>query len=99
MRDGPACAVPDSSHMHAWNLSCTSRPAAVPTGERTAPLEAGDRLLVQVFRVEKEGMPLFDHPDRSGDMFVTITVAFPAKLTEAHKESVRKIFKGFHDEL
>ena len=22
----------------------------------------------QVFKVEKEGMPLFDHPDRSGDL-------------------------------
>jgi DnaJ family protein B protein 11 len=53
----------------------------------------------QVFRVEKEGMPLFDHPERAGDMYVTITVAFPKKLTDAHRESVRKIFKGFHDEL
>jgi hypothetical protein len=32
-------------------------------------------------------------------MYVTITVAFPAKLTDAQKESVRSIFKGFHDEL
>ena len=53
----------------------------------------------QVFRIEGEGMPLFDHPDRSGDLYATVTVAFPAKLTEAHKDSARKIFKGFHDEL
>lgn len=53
----------------------------------------------QVFLVEGEGMPLCDHPDRSGNLYVTIKVAFPAKLTEAHKESVRKIFKDVHDEL
>lgn len=53
----------------------------------------------QVFRIPNEGMPLFDHPDRSGDMYITVTVAFPGKLTQAHKEQVRKIFKDFHDEL
>ena len=53
----------------------------------------------QVFKVEKEGMPLFDHPDRSGDLYVAITVAFPKKLTEGQKDQMRKQFKGIHDEL
>ncbi|CAK0786120.1 hypothetical protein CVIRNUC_009333 [Coccomyxa viridis] len=53
----------------------------------------------QVFKVVKEGMPLFDHPDRSGDLYVAITVAFPKKLTEGQKDQMRKQFKGIHDEL
>lgn len=63
-------------------------------------LEAGEVTIPgQVFRVVGEGMPLFDHPNKAGDLYVTITVAFPAKLSEAQKESVRKTFKGVHDEL
>ena len=53
----------------------------------------------QVFKVEKEGMPLFDHPDRTGDLYVTITVAFPRKLTQSQKDQISKQFKGLHDEL
>ncbi len=53
----------------------------------------------QVFKIEKEGMPQFDQPDRSGDLYVTITVAFPKKLSEAQKDQIRKQFKGMHDEL
>lgn len=53
----------------------------------------------QVFKIEKEGMPLFDHPDRTGNLYVTITVAFPKKLTGAQKDQIRKHFRVLHDEL
>ena len=53
----------------------------------------------QVFKVEKEGMPMFDHPDKTGDMYVTITVAFPKKLSQSQKDQVRKQFSQLHDEL
>ena len=53
----------------------------------------------QVFKVEREGMPLFDHPDRTGDLYVTITVAFPKKLSQSQKDQVRKQFSQLHDEL
>ena len=60
---------------------------------------AGVTIPGQVFKVEGEGMPLFDHPNKAGDLYATITVAFPAKLSEAQKDAVRKVFKGMHDEL
>lgn len=53
----------------------------------------------QVFKIEGEGMPLFYHPNKAGDLYATITVAFPAKLSESQKDTVRKVFKGAHDEL
>ena len=53
----------------------------------------------QVFKVDKEGMPMFDHPDKTGDLYVTITVAFPKKLSQTQKDQIRKHFSQLHDEL
>lgn len=68
-------------------------------GHKVKVEAAGVTIPGQVFKVEGEGMPLFDHPNKAGDLYATITVAFPAKLSEAQKDAVRKVFKGTHDEL
>ncbi|KAK9918595.1 hypothetical protein WJX75_005221 [Coccomyxa subellipsoidea] len=68
-------------------------------GHKVKVEAAGVTIPGQVFKVEGEGMPLFDHPNKAGDLYATITVAFPAKLSEAQKDAVRKVFKGMHDEL
>ncbi|KAI8463320.1 MAG: DNAJ heat shock family protein [Monoraphidium minutum] len=47
-----------------------------------------------VQRVAGEGMPLFQHPDRKGDLFVTYTVDFPAALSEEQKAAARTLLGG-----
>ena len=44
-----------------------------------------------VQRVPGEGMPLAQHPERRGDLFVTYTVDFPAALSEEQKAAARAL--------
>ena len=47
-----------------------------------------------VQRVPGEGMPLFQHPERRGDLFVTYTVDFPEALSEEQKALARQLLGG-----
>ena len=68
-------------------------------GHKVRVAAAGVTVPGHVVRLPGEGMPLFEHPDRHGDLFVTVTVAFPKALSEKQKATVRDTFKGMHDEL
>lgn len=47
-----------------------------------------------VQRVDGEGMPQFQNPDRKGDLFVTYTIDFPAALSKEQKELARQLLAG-----
>ena len=68
-------------------------------GRKVRVAAAGVTVPGHIVRLAGEGMPLFEHPDRHGDLYVTVTVAFPKQLTEKQKATVRKTFEGLHDEL
>ncbi len=68
-------------------------------GHKVRVAAAGVTVPGHMMRLPGEGMPLYEHPDRHGDLFVTITVAFPKALSEKQKATVRETFKGMHDEL
>ena len=68
-------------------------------GRKVRVAAAGVTVPGHVVSLAGEGMPLFEHPDRHGDLYVTVTVAFPKQLTEKQKATVRKTFEGLHDEL
>merc|ERR1719491_29163 len=46
----------------------------------------------QVVRVQGEGMPLKDTPSQAGDLYVLVTVLFPARLSDVDKESISGSF-------
>ncbi|KAA0157434.1 hypothetical protein FNF27_00682 [Cafeteria roenbergensis] len=46
----------------------------------------------QVIKMDGEGMPVHNVPSQSGDLYVTITVAFPRELTQAQHTAVASIF-------
>eukprot|EP00898_Chlorokybus_atmophyticus_P001543 jgi/Chlat1/238/Chrsp1S03046 len=46
----------------------------------------------EIRRIVGEGMPVRDSMKHKGDLFVQFTVDFPASLTEAQKDSIRKTF-------
>eukprot|EP00030_Apusomonadida_sp_AF-17_P007471 a841449_44.p1 GENE.a841449_44~~a841449_44.p1 ORF type:complete len:398 (-),score=172.57 a841449_44:19-1140(-) len=48
----------------------------------------------QVLKVQREGMPLYDSPNDFGDLYVTVEIEMPAKLTEAQKEAARALFSS-----
>ena len=47
---------------------------------------------MQIVKIENEGMPFKDDPDRRGDMFVTVNVQFPQSLTGDQVNIVGELF-------
>lgn len=45
-----------------------------------------------VHKISKEGMPLHEDPADHGDMFVTLKIKFPKKLTPQQQDTVRELF-------
>jgi len=68
-------------------------------GHRVRVAAAGVTVPGHLMVLPGEGMPLFEHPDRRGDLYVTVTVAFPRQLSEKQRAAVRETFQGLHDEL
>jgi DnaJ-class molecular chaperone len=68
-------------------------------GHKVVLSASGVTIPGQVKKMKGEGMPLFDHPNKRGDLYVTYTVRFPKSLSETQKALVREHFKPAHDEL
>lgn len=68
-------------------------------GHKVTLAATGVTIPGQVQKLKGEGMPLFDHPHKKGDLYVTYTVKFPDSLSEAQKAIVREHFLPPHDEL
>jgi len=49
----------------------------------------------QVRVITGEGMPLHNYPSDKGDLYIKFTVAFPAKLSNAQKEEIKRLL--MHD--
>ena len=47
---------------------------------------------MQIVKIENEGMPFKEDPDRRGDMFVTVNVQFPQSLTGDQVNIVGELF-------
>lgn len=49
----------------------------------------------QVISVPDEGMPLPEYGSEKGDLYLTVTVLFPAELTSAQRDATRALFQGW----
>ena len=47
---------------------------------------------MQVIRIPGEGMPHKNDPDTRGDLFVTVKIEFPAKLTREQQDTIASLF-------
>lgn len=64
----------------------------VPTLERTGALTIPPETQNgRVFRITGQGMPELRHPDRRGNLFATVEVEIPQKLSEAEREMFHQL--------
>jgi len=45
----------------------------------------------EILRIKGKGMPLYENPNRHGDLFINIKVNFPKKLTPEQRKLIQKL--------
>ncbi len=70
----------------------------VPSGKVSIKIKEGTQNGTQL-RLKGKGMPLYDHPEKFGDLYVTIMVKLPEKLTPVDKELIKKWRINYHKNI